>query len=246
MQIHKVQAAAAADKAARAAQAAAAVAAPAEAVTMASAARSADPLTFVRPVPKSDPFRAPPGGDAPDGAIEPAESSSLASPAAVGVSAMPGAPTAGLTAVPGLSGINQTRAANGATPTAMAQAAQPTWIVTGVLGTGSDRIAILRNGDERRYVRKGDMLDGDYRVARVTGDAVRIAHGADVQTLQLGVGAATDSSVAVGQSSGPPVSSNKADNQPDYGPTSGDSGPPATDTGQSDPFADTKTDSTDL
>jgi cytochrome c biogenesis protein CcmG/thiol:disulfide interchange protein DsbE len=64
--------------------------------------------------------------------------------------------------------------------------AAPTWVVTGVLQSGADTVAILRSGDARRFVKKGDYVDSTFRVTSVTRDAVTLRHGVSRFTLPLG------------------------------------------------------------
>lgn len=66
------------------------------------------------------------------------------------------------------------------------QPAVPNWTVTGVVASGSEHMAILRSGDARRFVRQGDVVDGDFRVASVSRDSVVLQHGKTRITLLLG------------------------------------------------------------
>jgi hypothetical protein len=62
------------------------------------------------------------------------------------------------------------------------------WSVTGVL-TGPDsssRIAILRNGDARRFVPLGDMVDDQYRLIGIDRFGVTLAQGKNRVRLRLG------------------------------------------------------------
>jgi len=74
-------------------------------------------------------------------------------------------------------------------PTAPAPPAPPKWTVTGVLQGGADQVAILRDGEARRFVRAGDSVDGVYRVVDVTRTSVVLRHGATVYALTLGAAA---------------------------------------------------------
>lgn len=62
----------------------------------------------------------------------------------------------------------------------------PSWTVTGVLQNDTQHVAILRNGEARRFVRTGDYVDSQFRVVDVTRTAVTLRHGAAVYHLQLG------------------------------------------------------------
>lgn len=64
----------------------------------------------------------------------------------------------------------------------------PNWTVTGVLASGSEHVAILRNGDARRFVKKGDGVDGLFVVSAVTSDSVTLRHGSRQFVLPLGGG----------------------------------------------------------
>lgn len=68
----------------------------------------------------------------------------------------------------------------------------PPWTVTGVLQSGEDQLVILRSGEARRIVKQGDFVDGQFRVASVTRNAVVLRSGNAVYTLPLG-GTATRS-----------------------------------------------------
>lgn len=72
----------------------------------------------------------------------------------------------------------------GVTPLALA----PTWTVTGVLLTDSAKMAILRNGQARRIVRSGELVDSTYRLAEVTRNWVVLRHGSLSYRILLGVG----------------------------------------------------------
>ena len=62
----------------------------------------------------------------------------------------------------------------------------PDWTVTGVLQSGTNRVAILRCGDARRFVKQGDHVDSQFVVALVTRDYVVLRHGHSRFTLPLG------------------------------------------------------------
>lgn len=65
-------------------------------------------------------------------------------------------------------------------------AAAPAWTVTGVVdGGGGGSIAILRNGDARRMVRAGDMVD-NFRVVEIGRSNVVFAADGKRYTLPLG------------------------------------------------------------
>lgn len=66
---------------------------------------------------------------------------------------------------------------------------KPDWTVTGVVSEPSDprnRVAILRAGDVRRFVRLGDMVDSDLRLVGVTRKGVTLAAGSQIFHLPLG------------------------------------------------------------
>lgn len=90
----------------------------------------------------------------------------------------------------GLSGltVRQTRmaAALPTVPPLPAAPAPPAWVVTGVLQTDTEKLAILRNGEARRIVHSGDFVDSVYRVADVTRSWVVLRHGAMTYRLLLG------------------------------------------------------------
>ena len=71
-------------------------------------------------------------------------------------------------------------------PALPAAPAPPSWLVTGVLQTDTDKLAILRNGESRRIVRSGDFVDSIYRVADVTRSCVVLRHGTFTYRLLLG------------------------------------------------------------
>ncbi len=62
----------------------------------------------------------------------------------------------------------------------------PSWTVTGVLQSGPEQIAILRSGETRRFVKQGDFVDGQYKVAKVTRSFVVLRLGKSDFTLPLG------------------------------------------------------------
>jgi len=65
-------------------------------------------------------------------------------------------------------------------------AESPSWTVTGVIQGDDGRIAIMRNGDARRMVHTGDMVDDTYRVVDVSQGKVKLAHGKQTYTIVLG------------------------------------------------------------
>lgn len=100
------------------------------------------------------------------------------------------------------------------TPTAPAAAPAPVvippplWTVTGVLASGSEHVAILRSGAARRFVKKGDAVDGLFKVIAVTSDSVVLRHGSSRYVLPLGGAKAAAPAAASRQAapSAPPVS----------------------------------------
>lgn len=76
------------------------------------------------------------------------------------------------------------------TPMPVAPSAPP-WTVTGVLRSGGETMAILRNGDQRLIVHAGDMVDSQYRIVEVTREFVVLRHGEQSYSLPLG-GSKTD------------------------------------------------------
>jgi len=64
--------------------------------------------------------------------------------------------------------------------------APPAWTVTGVLRSGDAQVAILRSGDQRRIVKRGDEVDSQFRVVSVTRNSVVLGHGDARFTLPLG------------------------------------------------------------
>ncbi len=85
----------------------------------------------------------------------------------------------------------------------------PQWTVTGVISTSSEpnnRVAILRNGDVRRFVRMGDMVDGTFRLADVTRTGVVLTRGSERFRLPLGGGKSNEpkhTAVPNGAATGP-------------------------------------------
>ena len=67
--------------------------------------------------------------------------------------------------------------------------AAPSWQVTGVViddASSADHVAILRDGDQRRYVRPGAIVDGGYRVESVDPNGVTLTLGSASFRLPLG------------------------------------------------------------
>jgi hypothetical protein len=62
----------------------------------------------------------------------------------------------------------------------------PQWTVTGVVSSGGGEVAILRDGDNRRMVRRGEMVDGQFRVVTVEQNKVILAKGKDRFSLPIG------------------------------------------------------------
>ena len=94
--------------------------------------------------------------------------------------------TGGVFAMPGLRPLP---AASGPVSVPFAPSvplAPPAWQVTGVLASGNEHIAILRSGEQRRFVRDGDWVDSEFQVGHVGRDAVTLHHGAAFYTLPLG------------------------------------------------------------
>ncbi|MDQ2798502.1 MAG: hypothetical protein M3Y13_02540 [Armatimonadota bacterium] len=71
-------------------------------------------------------------------------------------------------------------------PPAPVLPAAPAWTVTGVLQNDTQHVAILRNGEARRFVRTGDFVDSQFKVVDVTRSSVTLRHGAAVYHLLLG------------------------------------------------------------
>jgi hypothetical protein len=72
----------------------------------------------------------------------------------------------------------------------------PSWTLTGIVESGGGEIAIMRNGDSRRMVRRGEMVDGQFRVVDVEANRVVLASGKARFNLPLG-----------GEKKAPPVQS---------------------------------------
>ncbi len=82
----------------------------------------------------------------------------------------------------------------------------PTWTVTGVLQTDTEKVAILRSGEARRIVRSGDFVDSSYRVADVTRSYVVLKHGTAIYRLMLGGGKSSPApALPPAAVSGPPM-----------------------------------------
>lgn len=132
-----------------------------------------------------DPFMVPAWATAPT--ATPARSAPAAQPAA---SAPPAPSLPELAAFhplpPATAVVTPSPAATG--PAAPPAPTGPQWQVTGVLtGDSPDSyLAILRSGDERRYVRTGSMVDGEYRVDSIDGSGVTLVKGSATYRLSLG------------------------------------------------------------
>lgn len=204
-QIIGVHQAAGAEKAAQAAQAAQATANGSQAgptgasVTLASAAQKSDPLTFVRPVPASDPFSAPPTPET-DGSGDPSSSSG----AIPGLAGQPDEHSIEPMGVPSVQPLPGVAGSGGVMLPSGGQASSGQWILTGVLESGNTHVAILRNGSERCIVKEGDWIDDRYRVSEVTRDRVDLRAGRHVYTLLLGAGAPSDADTAESEGAGSP------------------------------------------
>lgn len=139
---------------------------------------------------KSTPAPAP---AAPASAPAPASKGGKAVRVAALTPAVPPAPPLPLSAVPvqvhGTPSLSTGRPT--VTPPPPVVIPPPAWTVTGVLASGSEHVAILRSGDARRFVRKGDAVDGLFVVAAVTSDSVVLRHGTSRFTLPLGGAAHT-------------------------------------------------------
>lgn len=98
------------------------------------------------------------------------------------------------------------------------------WTVTGVLSSTdpANRIAILRAGDVRRFVRQGDMVDSNFRLVDVSRTGVVLAQGSHRIRLPLG-GFKTDTDKHK------PVQSGAATGPWTGGPTSAPAGQPGQD-----------------
>ena len=73
-------------------------------------------------------------------------------------------------------------------PSAQVNAA-PAWTVTGVLGSGGDPancVAIMRLGDQRRFVRPGSTVDGVYKVVSITREGVTLSRDGKTFHIMLG------------------------------------------------------------
>jgi hypothetical protein len=78
------------------------------------------------------------------------------------------------------------------------------WVVTGVLESGNERVAILRNGEARRIVRQGDPFDDSYIIWAVSREGVELRRGRQVLTLYLGGGQSSDApALPVASADGP-------------------------------------------
>ncbi len=62
----------------------------------------------------------------------------------------------------------------------------PTFVVTGVVRGEQEDIVILRDGDERRFVRVGDPVGNGFKVTAVLEDGVEIGSGSRRLILNLG------------------------------------------------------------
>lgn len=62
----------------------------------------------------------------------------------------------------------------------------PAWTVTGILQSGGTQVAVLRNGETRRFVRAGEMVDSQFRIVEVTRDQVVVRHGSVYFSMPLG------------------------------------------------------------
>lgn len=129
----------------------------------------------------------------------PAPAKAPAVPAAPAVSALKPVKVASLPPlVPVVPALPSSAASNGVRETPPAPAAAPApvvipppaWTVTGVLASGNEHVAILRSGEARRFVKKGDALDGLFKVIAVTSDTVILRHGSSHYVLPLGGGKA--------------------------------------------------------
>ncbi len=103
-------------------------------------------------------------------------------PAAVSAPFVPGLPL-GLKSFPAAA---PAPAALPSAPAAPVLPAAPAWTVTGVLQNDAQQVAILRNGEARRFVRTGDFVDSQFKVVGVTRSSVTLRHGAAVYHLLLG------------------------------------------------------------
>ena len=74
--------------------------------------------------------------------------------------------------------------------------AAPTWTVTGVLAANDDKndfVAVLRQGDVRRFVRMGAMVDDQYRLVGIDRSGVTLLSGKTRFRIALGSEAAKSS-----------------------------------------------------
>ena len=105
-----------------------------------------------------------------------------------GLSAFPAPPAPDIpTGLTGFS-VHPTQMAPALPQVVAPPAPPPTWTVTGLLQTDTEKMAILRSGEARRIVRTGDLVDSTYRVADVTRSYVVLRHGAATYRLMLGGG----------------------------------------------------------
>jgi len=116
--------------------------------------------------------------------------------------------------VPPLPGGNSDPASDGRTLSALpvgrptelpATPAAPQWTVTGVLDGDNGQMAILRNGDARRIVHEGDMVDDGFRVVSVTRGHVTLGHGRETYSLPLGGAKIAPAAPAAPSSVAPPA-----------------------------------------
>ena len=105
--------------------------------------------------------------------------------------------------IPGLPGLGQVA------PLAIPSAA-PSWAVTGVIcsdNNPAESLAIFRSGDQRRYVRLGEMVDGTTRLIGIDRGGVTVARGDDHIRIALGAappeGAPAPGAGVSGASAGP-------------------------------------------
>jgi hypothetical protein len=111
---------------------------------------------------------------------------------------LPAAPQVNPTAppVPGLGEIKPLPLPGGGLPSLTTAAGQPSngapsqasWQVTGIIQSDADprdSVAILRNGDEHRYLKLGDQLDDETRLIGIDTDSITLLR--DGQRIQLGV-----------------------------------------------------------
>jgi hypothetical protein len=75
---------------------------------------------------------------------------------------------------------------NGTVTPAIISLPAPTWTVTGVIQSSDGQEAVLRSGEARRIVRRGDQVDSDFRVVSVTRNSVTLRRGTERFTLPLG------------------------------------------------------------